>query len=195
VSASGPARIAVYLETGRGWQLPLGRTGLTRAMDAMCRAVGLEDASLELRLTGDAEIEQLNREFLGCPGPTNVLSFPASDVTLDRDVPDGDVEDYYPDDDGCGCEDAPTDEDSAEASDMPSDAVSDADTDTQLHLGALALSLDAVAREAFLYGQDPVEHGLRLLAHGLAHLAGYDHGPDMDAFADTALAAALLDKR
>jgi probable rRNA maturation factor len=52
----------------------------------------------------------------------------------------------------------------------------------------LALSVDAVRREAWLYGRDPAEYCRRLLAHGLAHVLGYDHGPAMDA-----LAARMLD--
>lgn len=55
--------------------------------------------------------------------------------------------------------------------------------------GDVAISVDAVAREAALYGQDPLEHLARLLAHGLLHLAGYPHGPDMDALCDSAVAA------
>lgn len=47
-------------------------------------------------------------------------------------------------------------------------------------LGSLVLSVDAVHREALLYGQDEGEHCLRLLAHGLAHVLGYDHGPVME---------------
>lgn len=47
-------------------------------------------------------------------------------------------------------------------------------------LGSLVLDVDAVSREALLYGQDPHEHCLRLLAHGVAHLTGLDHGEAMD---------------
>lgn len=47
--------------------------------------------------------------------------------------------------------------------------------------GTLLLSLDTLERECLLYGQEPVEHLLRLLAHGLGHLAGLDHGPEMEA--------------
>jgi probable rRNA maturation factor len=47
-------------------------------------------------------------------------------------------------------------------------------------LGSLALSADTLLRECFLYGQEPEEHCLRLLAHGLAHLMGLDHGAAMD---------------
>ena len=47
--------------------------------------------------------------------------------------------------------------------------------------GTLLLSLDTLERECLLYGQPPVNHLLRLLAHGMGHLAGLDHGPEMDA--------------
>ncbi len=46
-------------------------------------------------------------------------------------------------------------------------------------LGTLILSIDTLLREAFVYGQNPHTHAVRLLAHGLAHLLGYDHGEDM----------------
>jgi probable rRNA maturation factor len=51
----------------------------------------------------------------------------------------------------------------------------------QATLGTIVLSVDAVRREARLYGQDPAAYCRRLLAHGLAHVLGYDHGPGMDA--------------
>ena len=54
---------------------------------------------------------------------------------------------------------------------------------------SLLLSLDTLERECFLYGQDPEEHTLRLLAHGMAHLAGLDHGPDLDAAQEAAMVA------
>ncbi len=46
--------------------------------------------------------------------------------------------------------------------------------------GSLVLSVDTLLRECFLYQQPPVEHTIRLLAHGMAHLAGYDHSLAMD---------------
>jgi len=54
-------------------------------------------------------------------------------------------------------------------------------TEPEDALGMLALSVDAVRREARLYGQEPKAYCRRLLAHGLAHVLGYDHGPAMDA--------------
>lgn len=56
------------------------------------------------------------------------------------------------------------------------------DSDPVARLGSLVLSVDVLRREARLYGQNPEEHCLRLLAHGLGHLSGFDHGPEMDAF-------------
>lgn len=48
-------------------------------------------------------------------------------------------------------------------------------------LGSLAISPETLRRECLLYGQEPEEHAVRLLAHGLAHLLGHDHGPAMEA--------------
>lgn len=56
--------------------------------------------------------------------------------------------------------------------------------------GILLLSLDTLVRECLLYGQHPVRHALRLLAHGMGHLAGLDHGQAMDALCARCLAAA-----
>ena len=59
--------------------------------------------------------------------------------------------------------------------------------------GTLLFSLDTLRRECLLYGQEPAEHALRLLAHGMAHLCGLDHGEQMDTasqiFMDAAIAA------
>lgn len=59
-----------------------------------------------------------------------------------------------------------------------------------LDLGSLVLSPDTFLRECLLYGQQAEEHCLRLLAHGMAHLLGHDHGPEMDSVAEAMFAAA-----
>ena len=66
----------------------------------------------------------------------------------------------------------------------------EADPKRPQSLGALFLSVDTLAREAFLYGQEPARHLARLLSHGILHLAGHDHGPDMEALTELAVAAA-----
>ncbi len=45
----------------------------------------------------------------------------------------------------------------------------------------LMLSVDTLRRECVLYGQDVLEHTVRLLAHGLGHILGFDHGEEMNA--------------
>jgi probable rRNA maturation factor len=121
--------------------LPLGRGELAELTGAICDALGLSGCDFDLRVVGDAEMAALNRSFLGLPGPTNVLSFPAADPAR----PD--------------------------------------------YLGEMAVGADTVVREAFLYGQDPTAHLVWLLAHGFLHLAGWDHGPAMEAATEAAVDA------
>jgi probable rRNA maturation factor len=45
------------------------------------------NADLTIVLTNDAQIKQLNRQFLGFDSPTDVLSFPAGEVDPDTDRP------------------------------------------------------------------------------------------------------------
>jgi probable rRNA maturation factor len=57
--------------------------------------------------------------------------------------------------------------------------------------GEIALAARTAYREAVLYGQDPAAHLARLLAHGLLHLAGFEHGEVMEALTETAVRAAV----
>ena len=57
--------------------------------------------------------------------------------------------------------------------------------------GTLLFSLDTLHRECLLYGQEPTEHTLRLLAHGMAHLCGLDHGEQMDMASQIFMDAAI----
>lgn len=145
VAEAPPVR--VWVRNGiAAWRFPLDRRELVRvlaAMGALALALGHDGLAggVELYLVDDAAISAANHRCLGCPGPTNVLSFPG-------------------------------------AGGLP---------------GALLLSAETHARECLLYGQPPRPHALRLLAHGMAHLAGLDHGRAMDrlcaAFHEQAAAA------
>lgn len=142
-------QIRILRETRLEPDFPLSRQELVRVVETILDSLGLDGAALELTLVDDREIARLNREFMGCPGPTNILSFPASE----RSEPD-------------------IGPDSGNAAE---------------YLGELALSVDTLAREAHLYGQPPLVHLARLLAHGILHLAGHDHGEAMDALTETAV--------
>lgn len=121
--------------------LPLSPSELAPLIERVLVALGLSGRRLSVEVVGEAAIEALNRDYLGLPGPTNVLSFPLADP----DDPD--------------------------------------------YLGDLAICAPVAAREAFLYGQEPGEHFRRMLCHGILHLAGFDHGPDMDEAVERAVAA------
>lgn len=99
---------------------------------------GVENCSLEVKLTGDREIEELNRQFLGLPGPTNVLSFPGRETE-------------------------------------------------EAFLGSMVLSVEAILREAHLYRQPEQSHFLRIMSHGILHLAGHEHGPIMEELTESAV--------
>jgi probable rRNA maturation factor len=122
-------------------ELPLSRGELTTLTEAILESLDLAGQTFDLRVVADGEMAALNRAYLGLPGPTNVLSFPAEDPERPE------------------------------------------------YLGEMAVSADTVMREAFLYGQDPVAHLPRLLAHGFLHLSGLDHGPLMEALTEAAVSA------
>lgn len=147
-----PGTVTVIRETRLDPRFPLSRQELTELSAVIMDSLGLEDDSFMLKLVDDREIARLNAEFMGCVGPTNVLSFPAGE-----------------DDDEL------------------------VETDDPIYLGELALSVDALGREATLYGQPPVAHLARLLAHGILHLAGYDHGDEMYDLTDAAVDRVLLE--
>jgi len=58
-------------------------------------------------------------------------------------------------------------------------------------LGDMVLSVDTVRREAFIYGQEPTDYAIRLLAHAMAHMTGFDHGEPMWALEQALLGYAL----
>ena len=169
--------------------MPLAPCELETAFAAMLAAVGVSDAEADLALLDDAAMEALHAESLGCVGPTNVLAFPGS-APVWRDTSSGLL-----------C--APGQDHKSPA---PSPKAAPSSSDTKLRryplcappppvapraLGSLALSMDTLERECFLYGQEPLKHCIRLLAHGLAHLLGHDHGPAMSELAERMECAAL----
>lgn len=58
-------------------------------------------------------------------------------------------------------------------------------------VGTLFLSADTLERECILYGQEAPAHAIRLLAHGMGHILGFDHGPEMDEFCAYLISRAL----
>ena len=146
-----PARLA----------LPFDQTALRGLLLCMAQAAFAKEnapfVQMELLVVDEAYMENLNRERMNCPGPTNVLSFPAAAPLLRS---------------GAGS-----------TACLPLAPCLACET-TPLFLGSLVLASHTMRREAFLYGQEPEAYCIRLLAHGFAHLLGLDHGQEMDAVAN-----------
>ena len=67
---------------------------LESAVGETARVVGLSGCEVELTLCGDAEMERLNFDHMGERGPTDVLSFPLHEWSVDG------VHSHLADDDG-----------------------------------------------------------------------------------------------
>ena len=163
--------------------LTLARIQVTRAIE------------ISLLLTTDDELHELNRNFRGRDESTDVLSFPLLDepiVNAPEDQLWQPAEDDRQQDEDMG--DAPQllnlladdpEDDAAPAYEGYDDAGDDAGDvasgspfllgeEFPLHLGDIAISLDAVSRQARQAGHSPGWELAYLLSHGVLHLAGYD---------------------
>ena len=126
----------------------------------------LAPADWEICVMGcdDARIADLNRDFRDKPQPTNVLSWPETDLSPDEpgarphppeDGPPGP-------DEGC--------------------------------LGDIAIAWETCQREAAEQGKPFADHVIHLLVHGTLHLLGYDHIRDKDATLMEGIETAILGK-
>jgi probable rRNA maturation factor len=116
--------------------VPMSSREIIRICQEIFSRLGSKEPFLDVLITHDGPMKDLNRRFLGMEGPTNVLSFP------------------------------------------------EAGRDSLESLGQLVINIDAIKRESCLYGQDPADYLVRLLVHGILHLAGYEHGREMDDMAE-----------
>ena len=113
---------------------------------------------ISIRLTDDAEVQALNRDYRGKDQPTNVLSFPMVQPDLLESL-------------------ANTDAKACIASDAGSEVL----------LGDIVLAYETCAREAGERGVSLDAHVTHLIVHGLLHLLGYDHMSDREAEAMEAI--------
>jgi len=108
-------------------------------------AVGRVPAEVELTLAADAEMERLNFDHMGERGPTDVLSFPLHEWSLD-----GDRLSHLSDDDGIS-------------------------PPGPLLLGDVVIDLDQALRQAAEGDWSVMEEMVLLSIHGTLHLLGHDH--------------------
>ena len=132
-------------------EIPLPFSEQEVAEDVISETLDYEDCPYEVQvniiLTNNDEIQQINLEQRGVDAPTDVLSFPM-------------IEYAYP-----------SDFTVLEADDMNS-----FDPDTgELLLGDIVISVDKVIEQAEKYGHDVKREYAFLIAHSMLHLFGYDH--------------------
>lgn len=142
---------------------PFCKQELVSLLQDVLYFLGLAEYDLEVLFTDDQVQSRLNKEFLGLVGPTNVLSFPVGE--------DAGFDGFGM---SCAC---------GQLDGFPSDML----------LGSLSLSVQTWLREGSLYGQPLGAYLLRLLAHGLLHLAGLEHGPEMFELTDQVVDRFALD--
>lgn len=150
---------------------PLDSIELAAVFSLMGKALELNNVRIELDMVDDASMAEINYENMQCAGPTNILSFP---MLYDSLSP-------YSTQDGAQ---------PASYSKMPLISTIGCSSLESPLLGTLVFSPETARREAFLYGQPLLEYTIFLLAHGLAHILGYEHGIAMDALVERLSTAA-----
>ena len=105
------------------------------------------EAEVNLTLTDNSGIHQINKEFRNIDRPTDVLSFPMLEYNTPGDfafLDDEDSDDFNP------------------------------DTGEAL-LGDIIISVDKVVEQAQNYGHSEEREFAFLITHSMLHLFGYDH--------------------
>lgn len=123
------------------------------------------EAEVNLFLTSDEEIHQMNLTYRQIDRPTDVLSFPQVEYT------------------------APADFSWAEEHELD---CFNPDTG-ELMLGDIIISLDKVQEQAEKYNHGTKREFAFLIAHSMLHLLGYDHMTDEEAAHMEARQSAVLD--
>ncbi len=146
-------RIFIENETDRSLPFPVEETA-----KLVCEAVLEEEAcpyeaQVEIVLTDDEGIRELNRECRGIDRETDVLSFPNVDFGEEGvfDIDEDSEADYFDPDTG------------------------------ELVLGDIMISAERVKQQAEEYGHGLRREFAFLVAHSMFHLCGYDHMEEQDA--------------
>ncbi len=105
------------------------------------------EAEVNVILTDNASIQEINRDYRQIDAPTDVLSFPMVDYEKEADFShvEDHVEDYFNPETG------------------------------ELILGDIIISVEKVMEQAEKYGHSRERELAFLIAHSMLHLCGYDH--------------------
>lgn len=110
------------------------------------------EAEVNLLITDNAHIQEINKEQRGIDSPTDVLSFPMMDYEIPGDFAflEEDYSGFHPE-------------------------------TGELLLGDIVISGDRVFEQAESYGHSPLREFAFLIVHSLLHLTGFDHMEEEEA--------------
>ncbi len=141
------------------------------------------DGELSILVVDDVQIAQLNKEYLGREGPTNVMAFPQEGRGVKGEGQiSGPGEDMPPElfgDTSIRVSPGASGTFVGRGRAWEGAQAGDEDMPPQL-FGDVVISAETAAREAELGGIAMEERFLQLLVHGILHLFGYDHENDED---------------
>ena len=157
--------MTLYFEEEGDVKLPLECEALAkRVVEEALDYVGCPyEAEVNLLLTENAQIHEMNKEFRGIDRATDVLSFPMIDY------PEPGTFDFLEEQEDC------FDPESGE-----------------LTLGDIVISKEKVLAQAEEYGHSVKREFCFLVAHSMLHLLGYDHMTEDEAKVMEAKQAAAL---
>ncbi len=124
------------------------------------------ECEINLTITDNKGIHELNKQFRNIDRPTDVLSFPMTEFDSPADF------DSLESDDVCDCFNPDTGE---------------------LMLGDIVISAEKVLEQANEYGHSARREFCFLIVHSMLHLMGYDHIEDKDREVMEALQKDILD--
>lgn len=140
----------VEWETNIPLELPCEEL-IQRCLEAVLESEGCPyEAQVNVVITDNTAIREVNREFRGIDAPTDVLSFPMIDYERPADFSglEEQAEEYFDPDSG------------------------------ELLLGDMMISAEKVKEQAEAYGHSLEREFAFLTVHSLLHLCGYDHMED-----------------
>lgn len=105
-----------------------------------------KDAQISITIVDSDEIKAINKEFRNIDKPTDVLSFPLIDFSIDHN--------YEISEDSLDCIDPENGE---------------------VMLGDIVLCIDKIKSQALEYNHSVLREYAFLIAHSMLHLLGYDH--------------------
>ncbi len=144
-----------YIENETEERFPFDIQQVTDAVaEAVLRSEGCPyEAQINLVITDNASIREINRQFRGVDRETDVLSFPGVEYKTPSDFShlEEQAADYFEPESG------------------------------ELLLGDIMISAEKVKEQARRYGHSEKREFAFLVAHSMLHLCGYDHMEEEEA--------------